>query len=140
MRACDETSIRTAKKLGTLIESQRGLKQVVFSRCRSFISIIIPSLAKQKRTLKYVGFRGVDFEECCKWDALKSCTKLEKLDIIECYNMDLNMISPLLKSHHRNLKDVGIRSCEPFEVSNELESWAYMINCRRRRRNSSSST
>uniref|UniRef100_A0A1D1YHK9 F-box/LRR-repeat protein 4 n=1 Tax=Anthurium amnicola TaxID=1678845 RepID=A0A1D1YHK9_9ARAE len=139
LSAYDESSIHNAKKLCTLIESQRGLKKVVFSRCKAFISVIIPSLAKQKRTLKHIGFRGVDFEDCCKWDSLKSCTKLEKLDITECYNLDFNMISPLFKSHHRNLKDVGIRSCEPFEVNDELEAWAYMINCRRRRRNSSSS-
>ena len=126
--------------MGTLIESQRGLKKIVLSRCKSFASIIIPSLAKQKRTLKHIGFRGVDFEGCCKWDAIKSCTKLEKLDIIECYNMDINMISPLLRSSHRNLKDVGIHSCEPYDVNNELEAWSYMVNRRRRRRNSSSSS
>lgn len=50
------------------------------------------------------------------------------------------MVSPLFKSHQRNLKDVGIHSCEPFEVNDELEAWAYMINSRRRRRNSSSSS
>ncbi|RIA90731.1 hypothetical protein C1645_823032 [Glomus cerebriforme] len=136
----DEMSIQNAKKLCTLIESQRGLKQIIFSRCKAFINIILPSLSKQKRTLKHIGFHGINFEDCCKWDALKSCTKLEKLDIRDCYNMDFNMISPLFKSHHRNLKDVGIHSCEPFEVNDELEAWAYMINCRRRRRNSSSSS
>ncbi|PKK66823.1 hypothetical protein RhiirC2_752856 [Rhizophagus irregularis] len=140
LSAYDDTSIHNAKKLSILIESQRGLKQIVFSRCKAFIGVIIPSLAKQKRTLKHIKFRGVDFDECCKWDALKSCTKLEKLEISECYNLDFNMVSPLFKSHQRNLKDVGIHSCEPFEVNDELEAWAYMINSRRRRRNSSSSS
>ncbi|CAG8443756.1 7196_t:CDS:2 [Funneliformis caledonium] len=139
LSAYDDIAIHTAKKLGTLIESQRGLKKIVFSRCKAFIGIVIPSLVKQKRTLKHIEFRGIDFEGCCKWDVLKSCTKLERLDIKECYNMDFNMISPLLKSHHRNLKKVWVYSCEPYEIGDELEAWADMINSRRRRRNSSSS-
>ncbi|RIB25315.1 hypothetical protein C2G38_2166228 [Gigaspora rosea] len=131
----DGSSMLVAKKLATLIEQQRGLKRLILSRCKTFANIIIPSLEKQKHALRHVGFRGVDFEGCCKWDTLKSCSKLERLDIVDCYNITNSMISPLLNSNHKNfknLKRVGIYDCLPIRISDKLESWAYKIDCRQR--------
>ncbi|CAG8765490.1 1325_t:CDS:2, partial [Racocetra fulgida] len=70
-------------RLNTPEKNQRGLKRIILSRCKKFANIIIPSLEKQKRTLRHVGFRGIDFDGCCKWDILKYCSKLEKLDIVD---------------------------------------------------------
>ncbi|CAG8573185.1 3803_t:CDS:2, partial [Cetraspora pellucida] len=128
--------IKQSKKLALLIENQRGLKRIILSRCKKFANIIIPSLEKQKRTLRHVGFRGIDFEGCCKWDTLKYCSKLEKLDIVDCYNINDTMISPLLNHNHhknfKNLKYASVYNCRPIRINDKLESWAYRIYCRQR--------
>ncbi|CAG8620134.1 26546_t:CDS:2 [Racocetra persica] len=132
----DGPSMLVAKKLALLIENQRGLKRIILSRCKKFANIIIPSLEKQKRTLRHIGFRGIDFDGCCKWDTLKYCSKLEKLDIVDCYNINDTMISPLLNYNHhknfKNLKHVSVYNCRPIRINDKLESWAYRIYCRQR--------
>ncbi|CAG8536689.1 9774_t:CDS:2 [Scutellospora calospora] len=128
----DESSMLVAKKLAKLIERQRGLKRIILSRCKTFTNIIIPSLAKQKHSLRHVGFRGVDFDGCCKWDTLKYCTKLERIDMVDCCNLDNAMISPLVNSHSKRLRRVSIYNCLPIRISDKLESWAYRIDNRKR--------
>jgi hypothetical protein len=129
----DETTLLTARQLGVLIESQKGLKILQLARCNSSINVLIPSVLKQRRTLKELKFRGVNFEEVHKLDILKN-SKLEKLKIIDSYNLDSNLIQPLVSSNHRKLKNVEIFHCKPENINHQLEDWAYMINNRRKRR------
>ncbi|CAG8559011.1 8885_t:CDS:2 [Acaulospora morrowiae] len=126
----DDKSHLMAQKLALLIESQRGLKRVTLSKCKSLAAIVIPSLIKQKRTLRQVGFYGVDFEGCRKLDVVKSCSRLESLSIVDCYNMNFTLISPLIHNQHKRLQEVTVRNCSPARVSDKLEAWADMINFR----------
>ncbi|RHZ57155.1 hypothetical protein Glove_393g45 [Diversispora epigaea] len=126
----NDTSYNTAKKLALLIENQRSLKSVVISKTK-FINIIIPSLIKQKKTLRQIIFRKLDFEGCGKLDFIKSCARLENLDLVDCCNLNYPMITSLV--NHKNLKRAGVRNCLPANVGDELRSWANKINCRKRK-------
>ncbi|CAJ0827373.1 1973_t:CDS:2 [Entrophospora sp. SA101] len=93
----DETTILTARKLGVLIESQKGLKILQLIRCKLPVNVLIPSVLKQRRTLKELNFRGVNFEGVHKLDILKN-SRLEKLKIIDSYNLDSNLVQSLRNS------------------------------------------
>jgi len=129
----DETTILTARQLGVLIESQKGLKILQLIRCKLSVNVLIPSVLKQRRTLKELNFRGVNFEGIHKLDILKN-SRLEKLKIIDSYNLDSNLVQSLVNSNHRKLKNVEVFSCKPENINHQLEEWAYNINNRRKRR------
>ncbi|CAG8576269.1 11237_t:CDS:2 [Diversispora eburnea] len=126
----NDKSYNAAKKLALLIENQRSLKSVFISRTK-FINIIIPSLIRQKKSLRKIIFRALDFKDYDRFNVIKSCSKLEKLDLVDCYNLNSHMITHLI--NHKNLKRAGIRNCSPANVGDELKSWADKINCRRRK-------
>ncbi|CAJ0753449.1 17796_t:CDS:2, partial [Entrophospora sp. SA101] len=116
----DETTILTARKLGVLIESQKGLKILQLIRCKLPVNVLIPSVLKQRRTLKELNFRGVNFEGVHKLDILKN-SRLEKLKIIDSYNLDSNLVQSLVNSNHRKLKNVEVFSCKPENINHQLE-------------------
>lgn len=130
MSVDNDQNFHIAKRLALLIENQRGLKNIFISRSK-FISVLIQPLIKQKKTLRQIIFRGIDFQGCGRLDVIRSCHKLEKLDLVDCYNLDFPMIAPLI--NHRSLQQAGIRNCSPANVGDELKSWAYKINCRKRK-------
>nr|CAG8476575.1 7419_t:CDS:2 [Entrophospora candida] len=128
----DEATILTARKLGVLIESQKALKILQLIRCKLPVNVLIQSVLKQRRSLKELNFRGVNFEGVHKLDILKN-SRLEKLKIIDSYNLDSNLVQSLVNSNHRKLKNVEVFSCKPENINHQLEEWAYNINNRRKR-------
>ena len=82
----------------SLISSQRSLRFFRLTGCKGYTRIFFPPLASHKKTLRHISFDQVDFKGCGEWTSISECTNLELLEILQCYNLEYEMIRPLINN------------------------------------------
>ncbi|CAI2162137.1 2175_t:CDS:2 [Funneliformis geosporum] len=82
--------------------------------------IFINALKTQAKTLRCVDFIGANFFYCAPLDGLASCTNLEILRFIKCYNLTKEIVAPLFTAFFPKLTYVTVIKTD----CNELQDWA----------------
>ena len=90
------------------------------------ISRVQSSLFNQANSLRDVRLHSTDFQDSDAWHSLATCTMLERLDIVDCENITMLMVEPLLSETLPYLKQVNVTFCNGGMIPKckELEEWA----------------
>ncbi|CAG8544269.1 7316_t:CDS:2 [Acaulospora colombiana] len=106
------------------ISKQSTLISLNLTECQGFTPYVLSGLSSQTEFLKCLHFDRVNFEGCDPWNFIAECKNLEVLKMASCYNIDAEMVEPILKAKFRKLRKVEI-----FKVEcKELIEWSNRFN------------
>ncbi|CAG8507120.1 9142_t:CDS:2 [Paraglomus brasilianum] len=117
----------SSRYLSQLIKSQ---KQLISFYMVNGVPRVESSLFNQANSLRDVRLHSTDFQDSEAWHSLATCTMLERLDIVNCKNITVLMVEPLLNETLPYLKQVNVTFCKGgmMPKCRELEEWARVMN------------
>src|SRR6185312_11961097 len=83
----------SSRYLSQLIKSQ---KELISFYMVNGVPRVESSLFNQANSLRDVRLHSTDFQDSEAWHSLATCTMLERLDIVNCKNITVLMVEPLL--------------------------------------------
>ncbi|CAG8623857.1 9029_t:CDS:2 [Paraglomus occultum] len=110
----------SSRYVNQLIKSQ---KQLISFYMINGASRVESSLFNQAKSLRDVRLHSTDFQDSDAWHSLATLTMLERLDIVDCENITVLMVEPLLNETLPYLKQVNVTGGRTPKCR-ELEEWA----------------
>ncbi|CAG8541781.1 3216_t:CDS:1, partial [Scutellospora calospora] len=102
------------------VNVQKSLELVQISHEGLFIHLILNELQAHAKSLRFLKFNHVDFYWVQSFESLVELKNLEVLHFIECKNIRINAIWPLITSTFNNLDEVLVKDTD----CTILENWA----------------
>ncbi|CAG8649060.1 10700_t:CDS:1, partial [Dentiscutata heterogama] len=99
----DDRKTAAPSELVKLIKSQQALiwfKLAIFDR----VSDIVSALKSQEKSLTYVEFRGIEFEDDVTFESLVNCTNLRSFSLLSCDSVTEKTLEPLATASFPKLK------------------------------------
>ncbi|RIA98354.1 hypothetical protein C1645_731707 [Glomus cerebriforme] len=124
----DERHIdRTGEVIREMLSSQRKLESFHLESCKAYTRIFFPLLSLHNSSLRHIRFDQVDFRGCGEWKSVSECRNLELLEIIQCSNIDVEMVRPLI-SNNMLEKDFEVKYIWVNQSCKEFEEWVDKVH------------
>ncbi|KAF0392004.1 E3 ubiquitin-protein ligase RAD18 [Gigaspora margarita] len=105
-----------------LVKVQKSLELVQISHEGLFVHLILNELQAHAKSLRFLKFNHVDFYWVQTFEVLAELKNLEVLHFVDCKNIRINAIWPLITSSFNNLGEVLVIDTD----CTILENWAKM--------------
>ncbi|CAG8649313.1 13110_t:CDS:2, partial [Ambispora gerdemannii] len=111
------------------LNSQRNLKNLSIFSCSGITQLIMQALKSCSSSLEHLSLENLDFDRCTKWDNFNTFNNLNKLTILDCFNLPPEMVHALLNCKFSKLWRVNLQEKSSlFLYPEELLNWANRVN------------
>ncbi|CAG8767227.1 11368_t:CDS:2 [Dentiscutata erythropus] len=108
--------------LATLFSVQNSLTSFELSYCKAYTNAILPVLEPHTSTIRYIRFDNVNFEGCDPLCVLSNCKNMDVLEIIQCVNLNEEMVDPIIKTRFKNGFEVRLVGDELLQIE-KFKDW-----------------
>ncbi|POG59732.1 hypothetical protein GLOIN_2v1719772 [Rhizophagus irregularis DAOM 181602=DAOM 197198] len=119
---------KTGEVIHELISSQKSLVSFHLESCKAYTRIFFPLLSIHSRSLRHLKFDQVDFRGCPSWAPISDCANLQLLEIIQCTNMEPDMVRPLISNNNTPGEKFKVKYIKINHSCRELEEWVKRVN------------
>lgn len=102
--------------LSNLFSVQSSLTSFELTQCKAYTNAILPVLELHTSTIRYIRFDNVNFEGCDPLCVLSNCKNMDVLEIIQCVNLNEEMVDPIIKTKFKNGFEVRLVGDEMLQI------------------------
>ncbi|RIB30587.1 hypothetical protein C2G38_2238145 [Gigaspora rosea] len=108
--------------LSNLFSVQSSLTSFELTQCKAYTNAILPVLELHTSTIRYIRFDNVNFEGCDPLCVLSNCKNMDVLEIIQCVNLNEEMVDPIIKTKFKNGFEVRLVGDEMLQIE-KFKDW-----------------
>ncbi|CAG8474642.1 24169_t:CDS:2 [Dentiscutata erythropus] len=110
----------------SLISLQTALVSFSLTSCKAYTRVFIPPLKLHSSTLRYIRFDKVNFKGCDPWYSIAECRNIELLEVIQCKNLEEEMVGPVTKASFG--KHFEVRYVSAYNNNNKFKDWVDKVS------------
>ncbi|KAG9288021.1 hypothetical protein G9A89_017616 [Geosiphon pyriformis] len=98
--------------LGTSIAQLKRISRLSLRNFRGNINTIIDGLLNKSENVTHLTFSHVDFKDCPPMTIIAQCRNLESLAFLQCKNLTLTALEPVLDANFGKMEEFQVIECE----------------------------